>query len=643
MKVFNKIKLVLMFLTVIPVVNSTLLSAQDRAEVPKRIQKQFEKARELYMGLEWELAEAQLKEILKKSPNYIDAWLLLSELALEVEDEDLAYSALLRVSRLDSINYPLIFPELAKIAYDKGDYQEALSLLQSSSAQYHDENFRLDERVRFAIDQVKKNENIRQPIPLGINSTDNEYFPSLTIDGQRLVFTRQERNGPGFDQLGQEDLYESLYQDSDFNHAIVFPEPITTDRNEGTQSVRQDGRLMFFTACKRPDSKGGCDIYVSRKQGDSWDIPINLDYPVNTRYWESTPFLSLDGRKLYFSSTRPGGYGGMDIWISEWLPEGNWSNPVNAGPSSNTARDEMAPYVHGDGKSIYFSSSGWVGMGGFDLFVSRKENSSRWMSPTNLGYPINTYGEEMGICFHSKSNFALFSSNRDSTNGRDILRFYLPDSLAPKRVAIVSGKVINAVTKRPISAIVLVQNQEGELISRVESDPRTGSYMIGLPVDKDHRFVVNREGFLFYSAHLPSDSLLPGKSFERDILLEPLRLGSKVVLRNVFFDTDSYTIKKESYPELLELLELLSKNINTNIEIGGHTDNTGDYQYNIDLSKNRAESVKQFLVKKGVSTSRLTVAGYGSDQPISDNDTESSRAENRRTEIKITSAKVPEP
>jgi outer membrane protein OmpA-like peptidoglycan-associated protein len=333
----------------------------------------------------------------------------------------------------------------------------------------------------------------------------------------------------------------------------------------------------------------------------------------------------------------------MDIWISEWLPEGNWSQPVNAGSSINTARDEMAPYVHGDGNSIYFSSSGWVGMGGFDLFVSKKTDDARWMSPINLGYPINTYGEEMGICFHSKSNFALFSSNRDSTNGRDILRFYLPDSLAPERVAIVSGKVINAVTNRPISALVLVQNQEGELISRVESDPRTGNYMIGLPVDKDHRFVVNREGFLFYSAYLPSDSLLPGKSFECNILLEPLRLGSKVVLRNVFFDTDSYTIKKESFPELLELLELLSNNRNTNIEIGGHTDNTGDYQYNVTLSKNRAEAVRQFLVSKGVNTDRLTSAGYGPDQPISDNDTAKSRAENRRTEIKITNSTVPEP
>ena len=622
---------------------SVMLFGQDNSQIPKRIQKHFEKAHEFFMDLEWEEAESLLMDITKKEPSFADGWLLLSELAIETGNKDLAYLALTKVSRLKPRKYPNVFLQLAKMDYENGDYYKAHRKLNLARVESNDRNFQLDERIHFAIAQIEKNKRVPEPIPLEINTEENEYFPSLTVDGQRLVFTRQERDENYPNGLGQEDLYESLYIDSCFTAERIFPAPITTEGNEGTQSVRQDGRLMFFTACKRPDSKGGCDLYVSRKQGDTWDLPTNLDYPVNTRYWESTPFLTLDGKKLYFSSTRPGGYGGMDIWISHWKTEGGWSEPVNAGPSINTYGDELAPYVHGDGNRIYFSSTGWVGMGGQDLFVSVRRPGSDWSKPVNLGYPVNTYGEEMGISFHGNNNLALFSSNRDSVAGRDILKFNLPDSLAPEQLAIVSGKVINGLNNRPISAIVLVQNQEGQLISSVESDPSSGSYLIGLPVDKDHRFVVNRQGFLFYSAFLPSDSLSPGKSFHWDILLEPFKLGSKVILRNVFFDTDSSSIKKESYPELLELVDLLSKNKNSNIEIGGHTDNTGDYQYNIDLSKSRAESVRQFLVSKGIAAERLKAAGYGPDQPISENDTEKGRAENRRTEIKITGARNPAP
>jgi len=614
---------------------STLM-AQSNSQVSKRVQKLFDTARELYIGLELEKAESLLLDLTKKEPAFAEAWLLLSEVALETNKRDLAYAALTKVSRLSARKYPHVYLDLAKMDYENGDYYKAHRKLNLAKVKDYDKDFMLDERIHFAIEQIEKNKKVPKPLPLSINSNENEYFPSLTVDGQRLVFTRQKRDPAYPNGLGQEDLYESLYTDSGFTTARIFPEPITTETNEGTQSVRQDGRMMFFTACKRPDSRGGCDLYMSRKQGDTWNLPTNLDYPVNTRYWESTPFLTLDGRKLYFSSTRPGGFGGMDIWISHWKTEGGWSEPVNAGPSINTSGDELAPYVHGDGNRIYFSSTGWIGMGGLDLFVSVNQGRSGWSKPVNLGYPVNTIGEEMGISFHGNDNLAFFSSDRDSVAGRDILKFYLNDSLAPEQLAIVSGKVINGLNNRPISAVVLVQNQEGELISSVESDPSSGSYLIGLPVDKDHRFVVNRQGFLFYSAFLPSDSLSPGKSFEWDILLEPFKLGSKVILRNVFFDTDSSSIKKESYPELLELVDLLSKNKNTNIEIGGHTDNTGDYQYNINLSKSRAESVRQFLVSKGIAAGRLMAAGYGPDQPLSKNDTEKGRAENRRTEIKIT-------
>jgi len=616
------------------------LLAQTNTQVSKRFEKQLEEAKELYSVLEWDAAERELVDLTKKAPEYAEAWLLLAQMGVETENQDMAYRAFNKLTSIDPKKYKKLFAELAKIEYDMGNYIKAHDHLHKARVPYHDPSFRLHDRLHFAINQIRVGRNHDKPVSLGINSYDDEYFPSLTVDGKSLVFTRQERDSLGKGRPGQEDLYESLYTDSTFSEARIFPQPITTPGNEGTQSVRQDGRLMFFTACKRPDSKGGCDIYVSRKQDGFWDIPVNVDYPINSRYWESTPFLTLDGRSLFFSSTRPGGFGGMDIWVSQWSPDGGWSEPVNAGPSINTSRDELAPYVHGDGKSIYFSSSGWVGMGGQDLFVAVKKGK-KWTKPVNLGYPVNSNKEEMGISFHFQNNLALFSSNRDSASGRDILKFYLPDSLAPKQLAMVSGEVLNARSKKPISAIVLVQNQEGELISRVESDPGTGKYMIGLPVDEDHRFVVNRQGFLFYSAYLPSDSLHPGKSFDWDILLEPLTLGSKVVLRNVFFDTDSFTIKKESFPELLELVDLLSSSSQTNIEIGGHTDNTGDYNYNLNLSKARAESVRKFLVSQGVDPVRLTAAGYGPDEPIAENDTEQGRADNRRTEIKITATRNP--
>ncbi|HXB43737.1 MAG TPA: OmpA family protein, partial [Puia sp.] len=359
---------------------------------------------------------------------------------------------------------------------------------------------------------------------------------------------------------------------------------------------------------------------------------------INTEFWESAPSLSPDKRDLYFASNRPGGYGGNDIYVSHYLANGRWSPPENLGPEINTIGDESTPFIHADNQSLYFTSSGHLGYGSNDLFVSRKDATGKWGKPENLGYPINTIEDEGSMVISADGKTAYYASDRADSRGKlDLYTFQLRDDIRPARTLWIKGKVFDKKTLKGLpSAVELTELQTEQVISKVQTDEK-GNYFITLPVGKDYAFNVNRKGYLFFSENFPLSQKQPDSTYNIDIPLQPIEANAMVILKNIFFDVNKYDLKSESKVELDQIVQLMKENITLKIEISGHTDNVGKPSDNLKLSENRAKSVVIYLTAKGIDARRLSFKGIGDTKPIADNNTEEGRAKNRRTELKVVS------
>jgi outer membrane protein OmpA-like peptidoglycan-associated protein len=357
---------------------------------------------------------------------------------------------------------------------------------------------------------------------------------------------------------------------------------------------------------------------------------------VNTSKWESQPSVSANGRMLFFSSNRPGGQGGKDLWYSIKDESGKWREPVNLGEEINTSGDEMSPFIHFDGKTLYFASNGRPGMGGFDIYKTRMTNDSTWTEPQNLGYPINTYNDEMGLIIESDGQKAYFSSERDKENGKDIFSFNLYEAVRPDPVAYFKGQVTDKETgKMLVAEFELVNLSTGKSVVSSKTDSY-GNFLVCIPSGYDYALNITKAGYLFFSENFMFEGKHPVlKPFVMSVNLSPLKIGEKMVLANVFYETDSWELKKESLAELDKLLDLLNDNKELVVEIGGYTDATGNIEHNMVLSEKRALSVVDFLVENGISSERLKYKGYGDNSPIGDNITSEGRRLNRRTEVKI--------
>lgn len=471
-----------------------------------------------------------------------------------------------------------------------------------------------------------------KPVNMGpnINTADDEYLPVATADESTLIFTRKINNN--------EDFYKSSKVNGKWQKATYLSDQINTPQyNEGAQSISQDGKYLFFTGCNRPDGLGRCDIYISQKKGDDWSKPFDLSPPINTPGWESQPSISADGRTLYFVSNRKGGYGGYDIWKSTLTANG-WGEPENLGPNINTPYDEQSPFIHPDDSTLYFSSNGWPGLGGKDLFVSRLGKDGKWKKPENLGYPINSSGDENGLSVTANGSSAFFSSNNlNGYGGYDIYTFELPRSMRPHLVTYVKGKVSDIKTKVPLEAAVeIIDLQKNIPVYQDYSDAVRGDFLATLTSGKNYGLNISKSGYLFYSENFSLVGHETKNPFNITVFLQPIEVGNKVILNNIFFDTNKFDLKPESIAELQKLVEFLNVNPTVHIEISGHTDNVGNDQLNQTLSENRAKAVYQYLISSQVNPARLVFKGYGKTQPIAPNTTDEGRQKNRRTEFMIT-------
>jgi outer membrane protein OmpA-like peptidoglycan-associated protein len=485
---------------------------------------------------------------------------------------------------------------------------------------------------------------MQKPVPLtlenlgpAVNSPYPEYLPSLTADGRRLYFTsRRPQAGKepspltgGYD----EDLYWCERDENGrWQPAQPLGPPINSDRNEGAAFFSADGQWAFITLCDRADGLGSCDIYFSELDGDRWLPPKNLGPAVNSSAWESHPSLTHDRKRLYFASSRPGGQGGSDIWYTEWK-NGAWHPPINIGPPINTPGDEYSPMIAADGRTLYFASDYHPGMGGMDLFVSYLSDTG-WTTPKNLGYPLNTPGDEQTLCVDAAGRIGYVALERPEGLGKqDIYAFSLWPEIQPQRAAsYVRGFVYDSLTKAPLAARVRIVDLElRDTIRALTSNRVTGEFVTSLPLRSRYALLAEAPGYLFYSQHF--DLRESDQAYELRVPLEKPRKGSTIRLRNVFFEFDRADIKPESEVELLEVVRLLQAHPKWKVEVQGHTDSVGTAMYNQQLSQRRAEAVRQFLIERGIKAERIQARGYGSSRPIAPNTTEEGRALNRRTEI----------
>ncbi|MXV15676.1 OmpA family protein [Hufsiella ginkgonis] len=614
--------------------------AQLQANSPnKEAQQAYEQAGRMIAIKSYGQAAELLGKAVKLDPRFAKAWQQMGDLARIRQDYTSAKENYRKVLAIDPEFYRGTYLGLAESELNTADYTSALQHLRKYES-YPD----ILEATRKLIakyigDAEFSLKAVSDPVPFkpvrlndGVNTNDHEYFPVLTADGETLIFTRR---------IGQnEDFYKSNLIDGKWTTASPLSSAINTPQfNEGAQCISPDGLYLFFTGCNRPDGKGRCDIYLTRREGKEWAKPFNIGPPVNTDGWESQPSISPDGRTLYFVSNRTGGIGGYDIWKSSLVEGGEWSQPVNLGPKVNTPYDEQAPFIHADNETLYFSSNGWPGLGNRDIFLSRKDAQGNWQTPQNLGYPINTAGEETGLTISSDGKTAFFSATKaDDSKGMDLFSFGLPAKIAPKPVTYVKGTVADKKTGELLFATLRITDvTSGELLYDDTSDPGSGEFLATLPAGKVIALAIEKEGYLFYSANFTlTTPASVARPFLVRALLEKIEVGGMVVLNNVFFNTNKYELLPESRSELQELIKLLTANPSLVIEISGHTDNKGDDKLNQVLSENRAKAVYEFLVANKIAAKRLTFKGYGAGKPIADNATEEGRKTNRRTEFRVT-------
>lgn len=588
-----------------------------------------------------------LNEAIKEDENFIEAYILLGEVYTDTRQDSSAIATFRKSMRINPDFFPPLYSNLANLELNNGLYADAYEHIKKYLA-YPSQNpkFRasaeyLLRSCEFALEAIKKPVQFNpQNLGPAINDKFDQYWPNISADGQTFVVTQLmpiDPSKPYTPNNRQEDFYVSTWKENTWEKAKPVGPPLNTSKNEGAQSISADGKIMVFTGCNRKDGFGGCDLYISQKIGNEWSIPKNMGGNVNSNLKETQPSISADGRTVYFASNRDKTKGGLDIWKVVMNDSNEWSKPINLGDSINTPFDEQSPFIHADDHTFYFSSMGWPGMGRFDLFVTRKLSESAWGKPMNLGYPINTHFSDEGLIVNAKGNMAYYSSNREGYGGRDIFAFELYKEIQPTTVSYMKGRVFDAETKKHlVASFELIDLATSNMIMKAKSNA-DGTFLICIPVGKDYALNVNKKGYLFYSDNFTMKGGDYVKPFLKDVPLEPIKVGSKVVMKNIFYNHDSYELLEESKIELSKLLAMLNEVKNLKIEVSGHTDNTGTNEYNLKLSENRAKAVANYLIAHGISAARISWKGYGESQPIADNDTSEGKAKNRRTEFKVTS------
>ncbi len=630
------------FILFILMADSITAQWYDPGKVNKKAIVFYETAYQEAIDGKYTASVAHLADALKADPKYLDVYLSRAGIYANMKNYQASVADFETAFSEDSVySNTYLLPYSISLA-GTGNFEKALVKVNQflSTPKLNQQsikagNYRKN-TYEFAL-QYKEKSSIKNylfnPLNMGdsINTNALEYLPSLTVDGNKIIFNRRIN--------GDEDFYESNKVNGVWQNAKPIEGRLNTNFNEGAQNVSEDGEWLIFTGCNYPEGFGSCDLYISYKnKNGEWSEAENIGRNINTDAWETAPSLSPDKRDLYFSSTRAGGLGGSDIWVSHKSDNGNWQKPENLGETINTSGDDGCPFIHADNQTLYFNSNGHKGYGMSDLFLSRRNEKGEWQTPTNLGYPINTIDDEGSLVVSADGETAYYASDKgDFKNGLDLYTFELREDIRAQKTFWVKGKIYDKNTKAGLpSSVELTTLDSGYVLSKLQTD-EDGNYLTTLPSGKNYAFTVNRKGYLFYSESFKLTGDISDSPRVVNIALQPIEAGAAIVLKNIFFTSKKFELEKTSYAELDKVVALMNENPKLTVLISGYTDNVGKPADNLLLSVNRAKAVVFYLQTKGIDEKRLSGKGFGETKPIDINTTEAGRANNRRTELSVVS------
>lgn len=607
-----------------------------------------------------------MDKALERDPNFWEAHVVAGEFAEYINQADVAIAHYEKALAIKPDHSPTgsTYFYLGNLYNVTGRYDDAIRVLDiytrnpKANPQMVNQAQELIASSEFAKNAVK-NPTKFEPVNLGpgINTADPEYFPTITVDGRTILFTRliNDKRVAGPVQK-QEDFYVSELSDNNiWGKAVPMPTNVNTINNEGAPTIAADGRSLIFVAC--PDAtgtdygdnrtgRGSCDLFYTKKLGTRWLDPVNLPGLVNSANWETQPSISADGKTLYFirGIRGRGAQNDADIYMSTLQEDGKWGPAVKLSDNINTPYQEESVLIHPDGKTLYFSSRGHKGMGGLDIFLSRwDDNAGKWGPAENLGYPINTRFDENSLMVGPDGEIAFFASDREGGYGDlDIYYFEMPEHLRPTKTLYFDGLVYDVTNDARLSGkFTLTDLKTGKEVVRSEADPVTGAFTVSLPVDREYALTVTYPGYHNFSLNFNMTNPDEQEVVHKDVPMVPLNSNDAVELKNVFFDFGLATLRPESAIELNKLADFLKNNPTMKIELGGHTDTRGDAADNLKLSQDRAKAVYDYLVKQGIDAKRLSYKGYGETQPIvsdeqiaklgTEKEKEKAHQQNRRT------------
>lgn len=622
----------------------------------RKAQKAYADALEAYRFLSFNLAVSHLDKAIEKSPSFAEAWFLKAQIYQEMDHPE-EEAVLAKALAIDAALFPHGWVTLAQIQWELGKVDEGLESLARldvlGPAQLPEETVRRRAWVQAGLEFVQASLASETPVEEatavsgGLNTAAMEYYGALDLSGTRMVLTRSdlsdplELRQPGV--VGGEDFFESRADDKGQWSAPVPLPGVNTPMNEGAPTLSGDGKVMVFTACATPRDgygprrgKGSCDLFESVWDDDTqrWSLGKNLGAP-NSVGWESQPALSADGNMLVFAKAPKGNRAPSDLVVCHRLDHGGWSSPRKLPGAVNTEYTEESPFLHPDGKTLYFSSDGHPGFGQLDVFVSKLQKDGTWGTPTNLGAGVNSPGKDNSLMVLPRGGVAMFATTQGSGN-LDFWQVTLPEEAQPIEVATLRGVVRDSESGEALVAEVsLVDLETGQVLSVMPSDRENG-FLLPLPGLGNYSFEASAEGHLFgmTTYHQTGGQDLNRTPFVQ-IELDPIKEGTTFTLDAIQFESGLAELSSTYQAGCERLAQWMLDNPGVTIRIEGHTDNVGSVAFNMALSEDRASAVQDFLEARGVAVTRLAIEGKGPLEPRGDNGTEAGRALNRRVQVVI--------
>lgn len=609
-------------------------------EIPARARHAFEAALRAEAKHDWDRAERHILKAIKEYPAYVEAYITYGNWLLDRHLYKAAATVLLDAERRCPNGNKIFQKQLAKSLLFSCNVAEAEKRF---PAVLKDTFWKaLDKQARFmkaaALNQDVGNTVTPVAPPWRINTKDPELFPSVSADRQTLYFTRRVN---GID----EDFFFAKPDSCDgWFEGINMGSPPNTLQQEAAQFISADGHYLFFMRCDNRTisgwDQGGCDLYMAYRADSIWSIPQSFGGTINTPGYEGMPCLSSDNRELYFVSDREGGYGGLDIWSSRF-EHGLWQMPRNLGPTINTPGDETAPFLYADNNTLFFASNGKPGMGGSDIFMSRRVDDTTWGEAVNLGTPVNTPFDETSLSLNAKGDTAYFASDRDSLAGNfDIYQVPLSLSFKPAEVMYLNGYVYDSIGKGRLNyaSIYISDQTSGKDLYHVQSNRGDGSYTIALPVGHTYHFMTDRIGFQSVTDSMQMPDTLAGQTVSYNISMLPFDYQKPVtdsLVNTVFFVKNSISVADSDKVKIEAVLSYWKGAADATILVNGYTDNTGTPLLNEQLSYTRARLIADLIKSLGFPAQMVQYQGWGEANPKADNDTDEHRDLNRRVEIVV--------